>query len=70
MSGLFLADNQGSTKTLHYTTDGATTTQITSSTSRRFEDIACDSQTFAPQTVIWVEPSPAVQNRRDVPIEA
>jgi hypothetical protein len=55
VSGLFLADNQGSTKTLHYTADGATSIQITSSTSHRFEDLACDSQTFAPQTVIWVE---------------
>jgi hypothetical protein len=54
-SGLFLADNQGHTKTLHYTTDGATSTEITSSTSHRFEDLTCDSQTFAPQTIIWVE---------------
>jgi hypothetical protein len=55
VSGLFLADNQGTTKTVHYTTDAVTAPQITSSTSHRFEDIACDSQTFAPQTVIWVE---------------
>lgn len=55
VSGLFLADNQGTTKTLHFTTDGVTAGQITSSTSHRFEDLACDSQTFAPQTVIWVE---------------
>jgi hypothetical protein len=54
VSGLFLADNQGTTKTLHSTTDGVTATLIASS-SRRFEDLACDPLTFAPQTVIWVE---------------
>jgi len=53
-NGMYLADNHGSTKTLHYTTDFVSSTLV-SSTTRRYEDLACDPVTFAPKTVIWVE---------------
>ena len=54
-NGMYLADNHGSPKTLHYTTDFVTSTLVSSTTTRRYEDLACDPVTFAPKTVIWVE---------------
>ena len=54
-NGMHLADNHGSPKTLNYTTDFVSSTLVSSSTTRRYEDLACDSVTFAPKTVIWVE---------------
>ncbi len=54
-NGMYLADQHGSTKTLHYTTDFVSSTLVSSTTSRRYEDLACDPVTFAPKTVIWVE---------------
>jgi hypothetical protein len=54
-NGMYLADNHGSPKTLHYTTDFVSSTLISSTTTRRYEDLACDAVTFAPKTVIWVE---------------
>lgn len=53
-NGLFLADNHSTTKTLQYTSDFVTSTRLSSS-SHRYEDIACDPVTFAPTTVVWVE---------------
>jgi uncharacterized repeat protein (TIGR01451 family) len=53
-NGLFLADNHSSTKTLQYTTDFVTSTRLSSS-SHRYEDVACDPVTFAPTVVVWVE---------------
>ena len=52
---MYLADNHGSPKTLHYTTDFVSSTLVSSTTTRRYEDLACDAVTFAPKTVIWVE---------------
>ena len=54
-NGMYLADNHGSPKTLHYTTDFVSSTLVSSTTTRRYEDLACDAVTFAPKTVIWVE---------------
>ena len=54
-NGMYLADQHGSTKTLHYTTDFVSSTLVSSTTTRRYEDLACDPVTFAPKTVIWVE---------------
>jgi uncharacterized repeat protein (TIGR01451 family) len=53
-NGLFLADNHGTTKTLQYTSDLVTSTRLSSS-SHRYEDVACDPVTFAPTVVVWVE---------------
>jgi uncharacterized repeat protein (TIGR01451 family) len=53
-NGLLLADNHGNTKTLQYTSDFVASTRLSSS-SHRYEDVACDSVTFAPTTVVWVE---------------
>jgi uncharacterized repeat protein (TIGR01451 family) len=52
---LYFADNFGGTKTVQYTTDMVSSTLVASSTSRRYEDLACDPFTFAPTTVVWVE---------------
>ena len=52
--GLVLADNFSTTKTLWYTTDLQTSTKLSSS-SHRYEDVACDAVTFAPKVVVWVE---------------
>jgi uncharacterized repeat protein (TIGR01451 family) len=52
---MYLADQHGPTKTLHYTTDFVSSTLVSSTTTRRYEDLACDPVTFAPKTVIWVE---------------
>jgi|tagenome__1003787_1003787.scaffolds.fasta_scaffold20984511_3 uncharacterized repeat protein (TIGR01451 family) len=54
-NGMYLADQHGPTKTLHYTTDFVSSTLVSSTTTRRYEDLACDPVTFAPKTVIWVE---------------
>jgi len=54
-NGMYLADQHGPTKTLHYTTDFVSSSLISSTTTRRYEDLACDPVTFAPKTVIWVE---------------
>jgi uncharacterized repeat protein (TIGR01451 family) len=52
---LYLADNHGTTKTLQYTTDMVHSGLVSSTTARRYEDLACDPVTFAPKTVVWVE---------------